>query len=82
MWYKLYSYTLKDMGFEFNPYNLCVANANIERKQFTVCWYMDDNKIGHVDPKVFDKVINTIEGKFGKIPQTRGYEHKFMGMNI
>ena len=57
LWYKLYSSTLKDMGFELNPYDLCVANENIKGKQCTVCWYVDDNKISHVDPKVAHKVI-------------------------
>ena len=56
------------MGFELNPYDLCVANANIEGKQCTVCWYGDDNKISHVDPKVADEAIKTIEEKFGKTP--------------
>ena len=32
LWYKLYSSTLKDMVFELNPYDLCVANENIEGK--------------------------------------------------
>ena len=70
------------MGFELNPYDLCAENANIEGKQCTVCCYVDDNKIRHVDPKVVDKVIDRIEGKFGKIPQTRGDEHNFLGTNI
>ena len=30
LWYELYSNTLKGMGFELNPYDLCVANANIK----------------------------------------------------
>ena len=47
-----------------------------------MCWYVDDNKIRHVEPKVVDKSIETIEGKFGKMPQTRGGEHDFLGMNI
>ena len=47
-----------------------------------MCWYVNDNKIIHVDPKVFDKVINTIEGNFGKMPQTREDEQDFLGMNI
>ena len=64
-----------------NPYYLCIANANIKGEQCKVCWYVDDNKISHVDPKVVDKVIETIEEKFGKMPQTRGDEHNFMGMN-
>ena len=81
-WYKLYLSTLKDMGFELNPYDMCVANTNIEGNQCTVCWYVDDNKISHVDPKVVYEVIKTIEKKFGKMPQTRGDEHNFLGMKI
>ena len=82
LWYELYSNTLKDMGFELNPYDLCVANANIDGKQCTILWYVDDNKISHVDPKVVDKVIKEIESKFGKMSQTRGDKHDFLGMNI
>ena len=43
---------------------------------------MDDNKISHVDPKLVDKVIETIVRRFRKMPQTRGDKHKFLGMNI
>jgi hypothetical protein len=82
LWYELYSNTLKDMGFQLNPYNLCVTNVNIEGKQCTILWYVDDNKISHVDPKVIDKVIKKIESKFGKMSQTRGDKHDFLGMNI
>ena len=72
LWYELYLSTLKDMGFELNTYDLCVAKSNIDVKRCTVCWYVDDKNISHVDPKVVDKVIETIEGNFGKMPQTRG----------
>jgi len=57
LWYELYSTTLKEMGFELNPYDLCVANANINGKQCTVCWYVDDNKISHKDQEVVASVI-------------------------
>ena len=57
LWYELYSTTLKEMGFKINPYDLCVANANIKGKQCTICWYVDDNKISHEDPKVVEEVI-------------------------
>ena len=70
------------MDFELNPYDLCIANTNIKGKHCTVCWYVDDNKISHVDPKVINKEIITIEEIFGKMPQKRGDEHKFLGMNI
>jgi hypothetical protein len=71
-----------DMGFKLNPYDLCVANAIIDIKQCTICWYVDDNKISHKDPKVVEKVIKKIESKFGKMSQTHGEEHDYLGMNI
>ena len=60
------------MGFTLNPYDLCVANVQIENKQCTILWYVDDNKISHVNPKVVDDIIERIESKFGKMTKTRG----------
>jgi hypothetical protein len=82
LWYELYSTTLKDLGFVLNPYDLCVANSIIEGKQCTIVWYVDDNKISHVNPKVIDRIIKQIESKFGKMSKTRGNCHEFLGMNI
>ena len=82
LWYELYSSTLQDMGFTLNPYDLCVANAEIKNKQCTILWYVDDNKISHMNPKVVDDVIGKIESKFGKMTKTRGDKHDFLGMNI
>ena len=82
LWYELYSTTLLEMGFKINPYDLCVANANIDGKQCTICWYVDDNKISHKDPKVVEEVIKKIELKFGKMSKTTGDEHDFLGMHI
>ena len=82
LWYELYSTTLMEMGFKLNPYDLCVANAPINGKQCTICWYVDDNKVSHVDKKVVDSVIKKIESKFGKMSQTRGDKHEFLGMDI
>ena len=36
LWYELFSTTLKDMGFELNPYDECVANKTIDGKQCTI----------------------------------------------
>ena len=81
LWYDLYISTLQDMGFELNPHNMCVINSMIDRKQCTMCWYVEDNKISHKDPKVVDKIIKRIESKFEKMTSTRG-RHGFLGMNI
>ncbi len=70
------------MGFELNPYDTCVANKTIDGKQCTVAWFVDDNKISHVDDKVVSNVIEKIEERFGKMTVTRGKEHVFLGMGI
>ena len=80
--YELYSTTLQDMGFELNPYDMCVANAMIDGSQCTVCWYVDDNKISHLKEKVVDDIIEKKESKFGKMFKTKGEKHDFLGMTI
>jgi len=82
LWYQMFSTTLIDMGFKLNPYDLCVANATINGKQCTVLWYVDDNLISHVDPKVVTSIIKKIEDRFGKMTVTRGKSHEFLGMKI
>jgi hypothetical protein len=82
LWYDLFTNTLKGMGFELNPYDTCVANKTIDGKQCTVAWFVDDNKISHVDDKVVSNVIEKIEERFGKMTVTRGKEHVFLGMDI
>jgi hypothetical protein len=82
LWYDLFTGTLQDMGYELNPYDACVANKMVDGKQCTICWYVDDNKISHVDDKVVTDVIDKIETRFGKMTVTRGKEHVFLGMHI
>jgi hypothetical protein len=82
LWYELFTSTLQGQGFELNPYDSCVANKIVNGKQCTIAWYVDDNKISHVDPKVVDGVITKVEEKFGKMSVTRGKVHDFLGMHI
>ena len=70
------------MGFELNPYDMCVANMDVDSKQCTIVWYVDDTKISHENEKVVTQVITKIEAKFGKMTVTRGKVHVFLGMNI
>jgi hypothetical protein len=82
LWYELFTGTLVEMGFELNPYDACVANKVVDGKQCTIVWYVDDNKISHVDSKVNTEVIQRIEERFGKMTVTRGKKHVFLGMEI
>ena len=62
LWCKLFTKFLKGIGFVLNPYNPCIANCTIEGTQCTVAWwYVDDNKISHVNPKVVTMIIEKIE---------------------
>jgi hypothetical protein len=70
------------MGFELNPYNTCVANKTINGKQCTIAWYVDDNKISHMEEQVVTGVIERIEERFGKIVVTWGKKHVFLDMGI
>ena len=82
LWYEMYSSTLEKMGFVINPYDKCVANKIIDGKQCTIVWYVDDNKLSHVDEKVVTKIIEDIKLDYGDLVISRGKEHKFLGMNI
>ena len=82
LWYELFSSTLTNLGFELNLYDPCVANKMIGGKQCTLVWYVDDNKVSHVDPTVVTTIIEAIEKRFGKMTVSRGKEHEFLGMVI
>ena len=82
LWYCLFRDTMEDLGFTLNPYDPCVANANIKGSQCTIVWYVDDNKISHKDRAVVDNIIQHIETKFGHMAKTEGDEHEFLGMKL
>ena len=82
LWYKLYTETLKSLGFVLNPYDKCVANKIIKGSQCTIAWYVDDNKILHLSAKVVTLIIKVIEKKFGKLEMSRGKKYNFLGMDI
>ena len=82
LWYRLFRDTLRDLGFVLNPYDPCVANANIKGSQCTIVWYVDDNKISHKDPTVVTELVQRIEAKFGHMAKTQGDEHEFLGMKL
>ena len=52
LWYKLFSTTLKGLGFERNPFDRYMANKTFEGTKFTIAWYVDDNKLSHKNPEV------------------------------
>ena len=67
-----YSETLEKEGSIINPYDQCVANKGIRRKQRTIVWYIDDNKVSPEDPQVVTNVIESMKKHFRDITVTRG----------
>ncbi len=53
---------LKEMGFEINPYDTCMANKLMNKKQMTVRWHVDDLMISHVDKGETLKFVKCING--------------------
>ena len=70
------------MGFEINPYDMCVANKIINGKQCTLTWYVDNNKVSHVEKTVVDEVIDKIEKRFPGLTVTKGNEQTFIGIKM
>ena len=83
LWWKLLTSTLiEKMGFEFNPYDLCVANKIVNGTQLTVLWYVDDLKIPHAEKEVVEDTVKKLEGFFGTLTVTRGGEHTYVGLKV
>ena len=62
LFYKKLVKELKEMGFEINPYDTCMANKLMNKKQMTVRWHVDDLMISHVDKGETLKFVKCING--------------------
>jgi Reverse transcriptase (RNA-dependent DNA polymerase) len=81
-WKKL-SETLQGWGFAINPCDQCVANKEIDGKQCTIIWHVDDLKISHCNCEVVSGVIRRLSEVFGKetaLTVHRGRIHDYIGM--
>jgi hypothetical protein len=90
LYYRKFTKSLIDIGFEINPYDPCVANKTIEGKQMTVCFHVDDCKLSHVMRKVMDEMIEWLRQEYesifedgsGQMTVSRGKVHKYLGMTL
>jgi hypothetical protein len=84
-WEDLSGFLIDELGFEVNPYDLCVVNKMIDGKQCTAIWHVDDIKISHVDQSVLDLVAKSLDDWYGKhkpLTVHRGPVHDYLGMTI
>ena len=69
-------------SFELNPYDRCVVNKMMNGKQCTLVWYVDKNKLSHMEAKVEEDLINIMKNHFGQLLLTRLKKYIFGVMNI
>jgi hypothetical protein len=85
LYYKKFRKDIETIGFEVNPYDICVANRQVNGKQHTVTWHVDDLKSSHKNPKVNDDFEAWCEFKYGSdtvghVKVVRGTIHDYLAM--
>ena len=82
VWYELFSKTLKQMGFEINPCDMCVANKMVNGKQCPIVWYVDGLKVSHEDEGVVNDIISKIADTFEKLDSKIGNKQTYLVMEV
>ena len=73
---------LRKKVFFLNDYDQSIANKEIEGKQCTIAWYVDNNKLLHENQKVNDEILKIMSAHFGDLKITRGKKNTFLGTNF
>ena len=90
LYYRKFTKSLTENGFEINPYDPCVANKMIGDKQMTICYHVNDCKMSHVASTAVDDMIDWLRSKYesifedgsGKMTVHRGKVLKYLGMTL
>ena len=72
LWYDIYSNNMKSHGLFVNLYASCMKNSTIKGKKYTIAWYVDNNKVSHIEEELNTKAIETIAKTFGNLTISRG----------
>ena len=82
LWYDLFSTPLSDLGSELNPCERCIANKFIDEHQCTIGWFLDNNKVSHMDDSVNLMISDKTEEKNVNLSHTKRKKHTFLSMEI
>jgi hypothetical protein len=90
LYYRKFCKSLTGIGFEFNPYDPCVANKEVQGSQMTICFHVDDCKLSHILSKANDRMIKWLKQEYesifedgsGKMSVSRGKVHTYLGMTL
>ena len=65
LWYFLFSTTLSYFWFKLKPYEQCITNKVIDEQEVTIRWFVDDNKVSHMDENVNSMISEKLKKKLG-----------------
>jgi hypothetical protein len=90
LYYRKFTRSLKNQGYTMNPYDHCVWNKIVKKKQITICFHVDDCKVSHESARVVDNAIKWLRRDYesifedgsGAMVVHRGKVHKYLGMTI
>jgi hypothetical protein len=90
LYYQKFTKSLKNQGYTMHPYDPCVWNKMIKKKQITICFHVDDCKVSHKLARVVDEAIKWLRQDYesifedgsGAMVVHRGLVHKYLGMTI
>ena len=90
LFYEKFTNSLKSKGFVKNPYDPCVWNKIVNRKQLTIVFHVDDCKLSHVESNILDDTIEWLRQDYEsifkdgseKMKVSRGLKHKYLGMDL
>jgi len=81
LWYNELKGILNNLGYNANPYDICVFNRLEEdNSQTTITIHVDDLLIIAGNEKILDRVINELNNIFKDLSITRGNKHNYLGM--
>jgi hypothetical protein len=85
LYYKKFVKDITTIGFVLNPYDPCLANREVEGRQHTIIWHVDDIKASHINSKVNDELKVWLQKTYGEdgigtVKTTRGKKHDYLAM--
>jgi hypothetical protein len=90
LYYPKFTRSLKNQGYTMNPYDPCVWNKMIEKKQIRICFYVNNCKVSHKLARVDDRAIKWLRRDYKSIFKDgsgarvvhRGRVHRYPGITI